>query len=93
MKKIYLLAGALVGTLAVNAQVMQNKASVLNDRNEIRPTAKKVGSTVKAEGDVLWSNDFSTAADWAQTTGSGHVAGDWTILTAIPASITAQQGA
>jgi hypothetical protein len=72
---------------------MQNKASVLNDRNEIRPTAKKVGSTVKAEGDVLWSNDFSTAADWAQTTGSGHTAGDWTIVTAIPASITAQQGA
>ena len=67
MKKIYLLAGALVGTLAVNAQVMPNKASVQNDRNEIRPTAKKVGSTVKAEGDVLWSNDFSTPANWSQT--------------------------
>ena len=91
MKKIYLLAGALVGTLAVNAQVMTNKASVLNDRNEIRPTAKKVGSTVKAEGDVLWSNDFSTAADWAQTTGAGHTAGDWTILNALPANVTGQQ--
>jgi len=93
MKKIYLLAGALVGTLAVNAQVMPNKASVLNDRNEIRPTTKKVGSTVKAEGDVLWSNDFSTPANWAQTTGSGHTAGDWTVLNAIPGSITAQQAA
>jgi hypothetical protein len=93
MKKIYLLAGALVGTLAVNAQVMPNKASVQNDRNEIRPTAKKVGSTVKAEGDVLWSNDFSTPANWAQTTGSGHVAGDWTVLNALPANITGQQAA
>jgi hypothetical protein len=93
MKKIYLLAGALIGTLAVNAQVMPNKASVQNDRNEIRPTSKKVGSTVKAEGDVLWSNDFSTPANWAQTTGAGHTAGDWTILNAIPANITSQQAA
>ena len=93
MKKIYLLAGALVGTLAVNAQVMPNKASVQNDRNEIRPTAKKVGSTVKAEGDVLWSNDFSTPANWSQTNGAGHTAGDWTILNALPANITGQQAA
>jgi len=91
MKKIYLLAGALIGTLAVNAQVMTTKVSAKNDRNEIRPTTKKVGSTVKAEGDVLWSNDFSTPANWAQTTGSGHTAGDWTILNALPANITSQQ--
>jgi hypothetical protein len=96
MKKIYLLAGALIGTLAVNAQVMSTKESAKNDRNEIKPTAKKVGSTAKTEGDVLWTNDFSTTTDWAQTTGTGHLnnagtGGNWTILTAIPTGITGQQ--
>ena len=98
MKKIYLLAGALIGTLAVNAQVMSTKVSAKIDRNEIRPTAKKVGSTAKNEGDVLWTNDFSTNTDWAQTTGTGHAGntgtgGNWTILTAIPTGITGQQAA
>lgn len=91
MKKIYLLAGALVGTLAVNAQVMPNKASVQNDRNEIRPTLKKVGSAVKAEGDILWSNDFSNAAEWAHSANVGHTGGDWTLVNSLPSNITSQQ--
>lgn len=91
MKKIYLLAGALVGTLAVNAQVMPNKASVQNDRNEIRPTVKKVGSAVKAEGDILWSNDFSNPADWAHSANVGHTGGDWTLVNSLPSNITSQQ--
>jgi hypothetical protein len=98
MKKNLLLAGALIGTLAVNAQVMSTKVSAKNDRNEIRPIAKKVGSTAKAEGDVLWTDDFSTPANWAQTTGTGHTGntgtgGNWAILTAIPTGITGQQAA
>lgn len=96
MKKNLLLAVALIGMLAVNAQVMSTKVSAKIDRNEIRPTAKKVGSTAKNEGDVLWTNDFSTNTDWAQTTGTGHAGntgtgGNWTILTAIPTGITGQQ--
>ena len=98
MKKNLLLAVALIGMLAVNAQVMSTKVSAKIDRNEIRPTAKKVGSTAKNEGDVLWTNDFSTTTDWAQTTGTGHAGntgtgGNWTILTAIPTDITGQQAA
>ena len=98
MKKNLLLGVALIGMLAVNAQVMSTKVSAKNNRNEIRPTAKKVASTAKAEGDVLWTNDFSTTTDWAQTTGTGHAGntgtgGNWTILTAIPTGITGQQAA
>lgn len=92
MKKIYLLAGALIGGLAVNAQIVTNNSvAAKNERNEIRPVAKKVGDAVKAEGQLWWSNQFDTPAEWAHTGGAGHTAGDWTIVTAIPASIVAQQ--
>lgn len=92
MKKIYILAGMLVGSVAVNAQVtVNNTQTALKDRNEIRPVVKKAANAEKAEGDVVWSNTFTTPADWNQTTGPGHTAGDWAIISSIPASIAAQQ--
>ena len=40
MKKFYLLAGTLIGGMALNAQI-QTSVSAKNERNEIRPVAKK----------------------------------------------------
>lgn len=94
MKKIYILAGMLVGSVAVNAQlVVNNTATALKDRTEINPVVKKKATAEKAEGDVVWSNGFGTPSEWTQTTGVGHTAGDWSILTALPANITSQQAA
>jgi hypothetical protein len=94
MKKIYILAGMLVGSVAVNAQlVVNNTATALKDRTEINPVVKKKANAAKAEGDVVWSNGFSTPSEWIQTTGVGHTAGDWAIITALPSNITGQQAA
>src|SRR5690606_20886453 len=59
--------------------------------------AKKVSNQAKAEGDVLWTNDFSTASDWTISnmgaTGSPvHTSGDWAIVNAMPTSLTSQAG-
>lgn len=91
MKKFYLLAGALLAGVAVNAQIITNSVSNKNDRNTVNPSVKKVQNTAKAEGDEWWANGFETPAEWAQTTGVGHTAGDWAILNAIPSNITSQQ--
>lgn len=92
MKKFYLLAGALIGGLALNAQInTNNSVAAKNERNEVRPAAKKVQNTQKAEGQQWWANGFDTPSQWTQTTGTGHTAGDWAIVNAIPSTITAQQ--
>lgn len=91
MKKFYLLAGALLAGVAVNAQIITNSVSNKNDRNTVNPSVKKVQNTAKAEGDEWWANGFETPAEWAQTTGVGHTTGDWAILNAIPSNITSQQ--
>jgi hypothetical protein len=59
MKKFYLLAGTLIGGMALNAQI-QTSVSAKNERNEIRPVAKKASNSdvLKAEGDILWDNQF-----------------------------------
>lgn len=94
MKKIYLIVGALIGGLAVNAQMSPtNSATATNDRNTVRPVVKTSVTNAKAEGQLWWANQFEVAAEWAQTTGPGHTAGDWSILNAIPAGIVAQQSA
>jgi hypothetical protein len=92
MKKFYLLAGALLAGVAVNAQIITNSVSNKNDRNTVNPSVKKVQNTAKAEGDEWWANGFETPSEWAQTTGTGHTAGDWAIVNAIPSNITGQQG-
>jgi hypothetical protein len=92
MKKIYLLAGALIGAMSVNAQmVVNNTVSAKHNRTDVGPVAKKASNAVKAEGDLFWSNGFDTPSEWIQTTGVGHTSGDWAVINAIPSSITAQQ--
>jgi hypothetical protein len=92
MKKIYLLAGALVGGFALNAQVAKTQSvAAQNDRNDVRPVTKKVQSTQKVEGQEWWANGFDQLSDWNQTTGVGHVSGDWAIVNSLPSNITSQQ--
>ena len=92
MKKIYLLAGALVGGFALNAQVaITQSVAAQNDRTDVRPVTKKVQSTEKVEGQQWWANGFDQLSDWNQTTGVGHISGDWAIVNALPSNITSQQ--
>ena len=93
MKKIYLLAGVLIAGFAVNAQKAVQPATMKMDRNEIRPVAKKATNQVKAEGDEWWSDGFSTPSDWVHSAGTGHTAGNWSVISALPSNITGQQAA
>lgn len=92
MKKFYILAVALVGTFAVNAQGAPKSVAAKNYRNEVRPVSKKGQNIEKVEGQQWWANGFNQIADWTQVNGPNHQAGDWDILTAIPSGITNQQG-
>lgn len=95
MKKVYLLAGALVTGFAATAQFTQ--ALPAKNSRDLAFTKKKVSqvATEKAEGDTLWFNDFSTPSDWTiSNLGSGatppHTAGDWAIVNAMPTSLVDQ---
>jgi hypothetical protein len=91
MKKVYLLSGVLLASFALNAQKLTN-AKTLPQVKENFGIKKVASSTpLKAEGDVLWTNGFDTPSEWTQTVGSGHSAGDWQIITSLPANITGQQ--
>lgn len=95
MKKVYLLAGALAAGFAVNAQYNQASYAAKNDRNLPGYTKKKVSSTEKAEGDVIWLNTFATPSDWTISNAGAagvppHTAGDWAIVNAMPTSLTDQ---
>jgi len=91
MKKFYILAVALVGTFAVNAQVAPKSVAAKIDRNEVRPVSKKGQNIEKVEGQQWWANGFDQIADWSQVNGPNHVSGDWDIINAIPSNITSQQ--
>lgn len=91
MKKLYILAAAFVGSIAVNAQVAPKSVTAKIDRNEVRPVQKKGQNTTKVEGQQWWANGFDNIADWTQVNGPNHQGGDWDILNAIPSNITSQQ--
>lgn len=92
MKKFYLIVGALIGGLAVNAQIStSNSATAINNRNTVRPVSKANSNSAKVEGQLWWNNAFDIPSEWTQTTGTGHTSGDWAIITSLPANITAQQ--
>jgi hypothetical protein len=91
MKKFYILAVALVGTFAVNAQVAPKSVAAKIDRNEVRPVSKKGQNIEKVEGQQWWANGFDQIADWSQVNGPNHVGGDWDIINAIPSNVTSQQ--
>lgn len=94
MKKIYLLAGVLVGTSSLFAQRLGNIPMVSASKNTYA-VANKAHAThqQKAEGDIVWSNDFGTSADWLHVSGVNQTAGalgKWQIVNAISTSLTAQ---
>ncbi len=91
MKKLYILTGAVLSGLSLNAQVLMNSIPAKHDRNEVRPAAKPAYNADKAEGQVWWTNGFDNLADWLHVDGPNHQNGDWEILSAIPSNITSQQ--
>ncbi|MDX1445552.1 T9SS type A sorting domain-containing protein [Lishizhenia sp.] len=94
MKKIYLLAGALVGSLGINAQVAPTYSNQAQktDAFKSRPAYHGLEQFQnRAEGDVVWSNDFETASDWDHVDGPNHTDGDWQIVSAVPASLVSQE--
>lgn len=95
MKKIYLLAGALATGLVATAQINPVSIPAKNSKNQPGFAKKSLSSTEKAQGDVLWSNNFTTASDWTISNAGAagtppHTAGDWAIVNALPTSLTSQ---
>ena len=94
MKKIYLLAGVLLGTSSLFAQRVGNSPMASASKNT-HAVAKKAHAAhqTKAEGDIAWENDFGLATDWLHVAGltqTPGAAGQWAIVNAIPATLTAQ---
>jgi hypothetical protein len=92
MKKIYV---CLVGLLAAGTLVAQKNSPVLNGKKNpfIQEKAPK-GNFSQPKGITLWSNDFSTQADWATTNfpqgTPAHTSGDWIITTDVNAAPRAE---
>lgn len=84
---------SLVAVTAATAQVNRSMVSVNQSRNDNYAVAKKDNSfQTKAQGDVLWSNNFTTPADWTMGNNGGgatppHTAGDWAIVNALPSGL------
>jgi hypothetical protein len=94
MKKIYLLAGVLVGTSSLFAQRLGNIPMVSASKNTYAVANKaQAAHQQKAEGDIVWSNNFGTASDWQHVSGPNQTpgnAGQWAIVSALPSTLTAQ---
>ncbi len=94
MKKIYLLAGVLVGTSSLFAQRLGNIPMVSASKNTYAVANKAhAAHQTKAEGDIVWSNNFGTATDWQHVSGPNQTpgtAGQWAIVSALPSTLTAQ---
>lgn len=94
MKKQLLCVLTFGLAVGVNAQVNTSIVSAKKSRNDISFPAIKTSKAgaEKAEGDILYSNNFSTTSDWTMTTGAGHTAGAWAIVNAMPTGLTSQAG-
>ncbi|MDR0803451.1 T9SS type A sorting domain-containing protein [Fluviicola sp.] len=95
MKKVYLGLFSIALTALSNAQVNSSIVSIKQSRyDSFQVSAKKDHLSAKTEGDVLWTNDFSTPSDWTignNPTGTPpHTLGDWAIVNALPTSLTSQ---
>lgn len=91
MKKIYLFAAVFISTSAVNAQQNYSVLSA-SKKSPFSVKAKTVSNIEKAEGDVIYTNNFSTPSDWTISNAGSptHTSGDWAIVNAMPASLTSQ---
>lgn len=93
MKKIYLLAGVLAGTFAVNAQLIQTNtptARALSKKGISDVKSVKATPAPKVEGEVVWSSDFTNASDWTITNAAPHTMGNWAIVGTMPTSLSSQ---
>lgn len=95
MKKVYLGLFSIALTSLATAQVNNSVVSVKQSRyDNFKVGAKQQTPSTKAEGDILWMNDFSVTSDWTignNTTGTPpHTSGSWAIVNALPASLTSQ---
>ncbi len=96
MKKIYILASAIIATsfASFGQKNIQNVVSAKASRNDVGYTAKPAANDAeKVEGQLYWDDQFDTPANWVMSAGAGHTVGDWTVVSAIPASIASQQAA
>lgn len=97
MKKSYLSALCLLSVTVASAQRVENTVSLPLTKNTFS-VANKINHTSyaqKAEGAVLWSDNFDTPADWVHVSGSGQVdgpgaTGHWSIVNAVPTSLVTQ---
>lgn len=92
MNKQLLCVLTLGLAFATNAQINSSIVSAKASRDNINVPALKApkNSVEKAEGDILYTNDFSTPSDWTVSNGTGHTSGDWTIVNAMPTNLTSQ---
>lgn len=95
MKKIYLGLFSIAITSLASAQVNSSVVSIKQNRSDnFTVKAKKVSSSTKAEGDILWANNFTTTSDWTSGTNPTgtppHTSGSWNIVNAMPASLVSQ---
>lgn len=95
MKKVYLGLFSMALTTLATAQVSNSIVSVKQSRyDNFKVGAKTETPSTKTEGDILWTNDFSTTSDWTIGNNPGgtppHTSGDWAIVGALPTSLTSQ---
>lgn len=94
MKKVYLLAGLLIGTGSAFAQRLANNPMVAASKNTVSYVTKKAQAIpTKDEGDVVWHNEFQTASDWQHVSGTNQStgsAGQWHIVNSLPSNLTSQ---
>jgi hypothetical protein len=90
MKKIYVLFGATLFSTAVFAQ----KNTALKMRKEKNPITEQMPTPKKEHQTkvTIWSNDFSTAADWAITNNTNDQQ-DWVISTSTATNLGYGTGA
>lgn len=81
---------AVTTAISLNAQVNSTMVSARFDKNSFVGQKAKPAVGTKAEGDVLYSNNFSTASDWTMTAGPNHTSGDWQIVNALTPSLVSQ---
>lgn len=88
MKKIYLLTALAFASLGVSAQKQKLAAKEMNVEIIQQPTVKPVAQ----QKVTVWSNDFSTASQWAISNLTGDNQ-DWAISTSTSAALGYQTGA
>ena len=88
MKKIYLLTALAFASLGVSAQKQKLAAKEMNVEVIQQPTVKPTAQ----QKVTVWSNDFSTASQWAISNLTGDNQ-DWAISTSTSTALGYQTGA